>query len=406
MRTESKLTIDGEQVVVLRSRDATKPVNALLLSSGQLLTFNAGTTDKGIENSRIVRDQLARIKDRPTEAVDSATGKTVQKAFVYALTGAVTSYNILRSQNYSKLEALALLPAGGLRDVVQTAVLSGKADQYGPFLEVVQKGTVGGVLVFASNWGVSRKIPQAMPEKDLHIAQIATAFTVNGFVIGTKELLKLTGNAPKNNPVGMDQWMYKVMTEAAGIGAGVSVTMGGLDSYRAVKAGANAFSPDARKTYVKAFLYPALQYIVASYLTDGPKLTTGESSQLNDLQKSLAGVGGYVATDKLYSMIKKKPGNEFNAGQSVRWAMGSAALAQILDVYENAKSLDKLDIRKPDSAKIALEKINQLLEIPAIHIQSKIFDGGNYIRQLESDRNQIYQNFPSLKTQQKPQIKI
>jgi hypothetical protein len=117
-RTESKLTIDGEQVVVMRSRDPSQPVKALLLSSGQLLSFNAGTTDKGIENSRIVRDQLARIKDRPTEAVDPATGKTVQKAFVYALTGAVTSYNILRSQNYSKQEALALLPAGGLRDVI------------------------------------------------------------------------------------------------------------------------------------------------------------------------------------------------------------------------------------------------------------------------------------------------
>jgi hypothetical protein len=406
-QSTSKLSIDGAQVLVMRNRNSALPVKAML-SSGEVLSFNAGTSDKGIQTSRIVRDKLARLEARPSEVKDDATGKLVNKAVVYSVTGAAASYNVLRSQNYTSKQALALLPAGVGRDLIQIATSGKKLDEKNPYIEVIQKGTVGGVMVFVSNAVAGVANRQAWPKNDLHVAQIATAFTVNGFAVGTRELMKLTGNPPKDNPKGMDEWLMNVIPQAIATGVGVSVTQGGLASAQELARGASVFSPNARQTYMKAFLYPAVQYVIASYLTDGPKLTAGEKSQLEDLQKSLAGVGGYVATDKLTSMINRKPGSQFNVAQSAKWALGTAALGQILDLYNNAQSLDKLDIRKADSAKLALEKINQLLEVPAVHIQSKVFGGGAYTRQLESDRNSIYKLHPSLRPSPnaRPQIKI
>jgi hypothetical protein len=406
-KSASKLTIDGAHVIVLRMRNGLQPVTAVL-PSGEQLKFNAGTSDKGIQNSRIVRDKLARLEARPAQVKDESSGKLINKAFVYALTGGVASYNVLRSQGYSPKDALLLLPAGGARDTIQIALSGSKAGDTAPYLEVIQKGALGGVLVFGTNLAAGLVHRDAWPANGMHVAQIATAFTVNGFCVGTRELMKLTGNPPRDNPKGMDEWLMNVIPQAIATGAGVSVTQGGLVSAQELARGAGAFSPNARQTYMKAFLYPAVQYLIASYFTDGPKLGADEKNQLNDLQKSLAGVGGYVATDKLTSMIAKKPGGQFNGAQSAKWALGTAALGQVLDLYNSAQSLDKLDVRKLDSATLALEKINQLLEVPAVHIQSKVFGGGSYIRQLESDRDSIYQLHPTLRPSPnaKPQIKI
>jgi hypothetical protein len=404
-RSESKLTIDGAQVVVLRTSDASKPVQALL-PDGEVLKFNAGTTDQGIQKSRIVRDKLQRLEARPAEGKDDATATTYRKAFVYSLSGAVTSYNVLRSQGYTQAAAVALLPAGAGRDVIQVVLADSKSDQKNPYLEVIEKGAKGGLLVFGSNAVAGAVHRPAWPKADMHVSQIAAAFTVNGFIVAQRELLKAAGHAPKDKTKGIAEWLEKVLPEAIAVGLGVSVTQGVRTSIEAVRGGAGALSPTARQTYLKAFLYPALQYVIASYLTDGPNMSIGEQKQLNDLQKSLGGVGGYVATDKLTAMLNKNPGNKFNLAQSARWALGFAALGQIVEIYNDAKSLDQLDIRKPDSAKLALEKINELLEVPAIHMESKVFGGGTYVQQLERERQEIYKQHPTLRTSQRTRIKI
>jgi hypothetical protein len=338
-------------------------------------------------------------------------------AAVYSLTGAVASYNINRQTGMTRQQALALVPAGIARDVITIGLSQIPIDVKEPQLEVAIKGGIGGVLTVATNTVAGKINSNAWPGHSLNAGMVLAAFSVNGNLVGLRELQSrgYLGGKPADNPKDWGQWFKKYVPEAVAISTGVSST---ITPAVAIKQLFESKAPGGApykwgtvgKTAAATLVLPMVQYLIANAFVNSPK--DGKAAKENPLQTALknissnvANIGSMVGIDKLASLIKTTPTTgavnpKFSLGKSTGLAALTVGLAHITDVFATQESLRSKDIRKVESAREALEMIDKLRGDWYSQGKSAVY-GDGYMTYLDQMRKLIYEVHPSLKAAEK-----
>jgi hypothetical protein len=221
--TGDPLTIGTSKVLVSRKPDATR----VYLENGKVLEFAPNVTNKKIAESGITRKALGIA-----EAAKGKPGFNPAATVVYSVSGALASYKNLRASGLTHQQAILQLPAGFIRDIFNIGLselpLNSIKDAK---IEWVAKSTVGGILTLttnaASNEALKRLYPPGVLKPSLNVGIILAAGTVNGGIIGLRELQKngYLWGLPPDNPKDAKEWFHKYGLSSLAIGVGVTTAI-------------------------------------------------------------------------------------------------------------------------------------------------------------------------------------
>jgi hypothetical protein len=351
--------------------------------------------------------------NKPTTAAASGKPVRLDAAAIYSLTGAVASYNINRQTGMSRQQALALVPAGIARDLITVGLSQFPIDVKEPKLEVLTKGGIGGLLTVATNAVAGKINANAWPGHTLNGGMVLAAFTVNGNLVGLRELQSrgYLGGKPADTPKDWGQWFHKYGLEGAAISTGVSTAITPAvainEILKSKAAGGQAIKwGTVTKTGAATLVLPLVQYLIANAFVNAPK--DGKAAkpdpirtQLEQIAGNIANVGTMVGIDKLASLMKTAPpAGSVNPKFSLGKSTGSAALllgiGHIVEVFANQESLRTQNIKTVEGARQALATIDQLTADWYSQAKSAIY-GDGYMTYLNQMRGIIYEMHPSLK---------
>jgi hypothetical protein len=334
-------------------------------------------------------------------------------AAIYSVSGALASYNINKQTGMTRGQALATLPAGFARDLITIALSQFPIDVNEPKLEVAIKGGIGGVLTIATNTIAGKVKSDAWPGHSLNAGMVVAAFTVNGNLVGLRELRAngYLGGKPADNPKDWGQWFNKYAPEAVAISTGVSTAITPAVAFKEFVQNRNIGTAAAKwatvgKTGLATLILPMLQYLIANAFVNGPK--DGKAAKPNPLQTALSNVasnisnvGAMVSVDKLASMIKSAPAAgtvnpKFSLGKSTGAAALTLGVVHIVDTFAAQESLRNKSIKDIGSAREALATIDKLRGDWYSQGKSALY-GDGYMTHLDQMRKLIYEVHPSLK---------
>jgi hypothetical protein len=335
-------------------------------------------------------------------------------AAIYSVSGALASYNINRQTGMTRGQALATLPAGFARDVITIALSQFPIDVNEPKLEVAIKGGIGGVLTIATNTVAGKVTSDAWPGHPLNAGMVVAAFTVNGSLVGLRELRAngYLGGKPADNPKDWGQWFNKYAPEAAAISTGVSTAITPAVAFKEFVQNRGIGTAAAKwatvgKTGLATLILPMLQYLIANAFVNGPK--DGKAANkpsplqtaLTNVASNISNVGAMVSVDKLASMIKSTPAPgtvnpKFSLGKSTGVAALTLGVVHIVDTFAAQESLRNKSIKDIGSAREALATIDKLRGDWYSQGKSAVY-GDGYMKHLEQMRSLIYEVHPTLK---------
>lgn len=365
---------------------------------------------------------LAKSKD-PAPA--SKAGFNPAATVTYSLTGAVASYNILVSSGMSSQAALATLPAGFVRDLINIGISQVPLDVKNPLLTVAVKGSVGGVLTLATNAAAGKIHPPALPPAILNGGMALAAFTVNGAIVGLKELQSrgYVGGLPPENPANAKEWFHKYGPDSAAIGVGVFSAILPAVWLNGLKTGAPLTPAQLLKAGVMMLTMPTLQGLFSNAIVNPPKdgwldtskFPPGTVDKLKGVASALSSVGLYVAADKVWSVISSFGKPMAAAGSAAaKWSMGAsaalggwlAALGQATAVMTTGATLIGRNIDDVNQARQSLADIDKLLKHPFTYLSNPNPALNGYeateardqgIAGLKAAREQILKRYPELR---------
>jgi hypothetical protein len=191
---------------------------------------------------------------------------------VYSVLGAVSSFNINKASGLTSKEALAQLPAGFARDLINIGLSNVPLDIENPYIECIAKGATGGVLTVITNAVAGKVYAPAKPTPVMNKGMILAAFTVNGSLTAVNQMQKngMLGGVPPENPSNWFQWAHKHLFESAAIGVGVYVPMAPASIINKLRQGV----PLNRAMLLKTgwmFALPAGQNLIANIIVNPPK---------------------------------------------------------------------------------------------------------------------------------------
>jgi hypothetical protein len=327
----------------------------------------------------------------------------------YTVVGAVASFNVNLSMGMPRAKALALVPAGAGRDVIQAVLAQLPLDFENPYLEVAAKGGVGGVVTVLSNLGAKAKYgATAYPDRHIHVGQVLAAFTVNGAIIGLKDLQKqgYLGGLPPDNPQGLKQWLHKYGGESAAIGLGVGSAMttavGGKELINLARGG--KFDP--KKILVTGVLatgIPTVQNLLGRSLTTSlcPAVPAETKNQFS-LKTALTDALTYTVGSVMGKKVTSSPVTKLGTMLSFAEGLGVAVIAEQLTLVGTDYKIKQYkwdDLKKIDTAREALTDINTVLTHPGNFLMGAARTGGSeaYLEILKEYRETLYKEHPTLR---------
>ncbi len=352
---------------------------------------------------------------QPSAMPSTKPGVRWDAAAIYSVSGALASYNINRQTGMTRQQALATLPAGFARDMITIALSQFPIDVKEPKLEVAVKGGIGGVLTIATNTVAGKFYSDAWPGHPLNAGMVVAAFTVNGSVVGLRELRAngFLGGKPADNPKDWGQWFNKYAPEAAAISTGVSTAITPAVMYKEFIQGRGVGTAAAKwatvgKTGLATLVLPMVQYLIANAFANPPK--DGKAAkpdplrtELQKIATNISSLGTMVGVDKLASMMKATPtagagtvNPKFSLGKSTGYAALTMGVAHIVDVFAAQEGLRNKDIKNISSAREALGTIERLRGDWYSQGKSALYRNG-YMEHLDQMRSLIYEVHPSLK---------
>jgi hypothetical protein len=368
---------------------------------------------------------LAQAAKAPEPAPTGKASFDPAATAMYSLTGAVASYNILRSSGMSSQQALATLPAGFVRDLINIGISQLPLDTKNPLLTVALKGTAGGVLTLATNHVAGKIYAPALPEPILNRGMVLAAFTVNGAIVGLKELQArgYVGGLPPDNPKNAKEWFHKYLPDSAAIGVGVVGAMLPAVWLNGLKTGAPLTTPQLLKAGLMMLVMPTLQGLLSNAIVNPPQGRWLDTSKFPprtvDSLKAVAGalssLGLYVAADKVWSVISAFGKSPTAAGSAAaQWslrasaAMGAwtTALQQAVEVMATGATLIGRKVDNVKEARESLADIDKLLKHPFTYLSNPNPALNGYeaieardqgIAGLKAAREQILRRYPELR---------
>jgi hypothetical protein len=333
---------------------------------------------------------------------------------LYSVSGAVASYNVNVATGMSPRKALDLIPAGIARDVIQVGISQASPGNMHPMFEWAFKAGVGGTLTYLSNKGAAKYYKaDAYPERSIHAGMVAAAVTVNGSIIGLKELQKngYLGGLPPDNPKGLKQWLHKYGGESAaiGLGVGTAMTPAVFAQQLIKKSGGGVFDRGAiLRTAFLGTTLPALQNLTARALTSPicPAVPDATKNQYSPA-KTATDVGTYVAGDAIAKKVLSSPITKMGTVSSLGWGLYISAMTEgltLLGTNHNLNQYTAANLKNIDTAREALTDIHTLLTHPASGLLGVANpNGGNeaYIDSLKEFREALYQLHPTLRPSSK-----
>lgn len=279
---------------------------------------------------------LAQAEKTPGPAPAGKAGFNPAATVTYSITGAVASYNILVSSGMSPEKALATLPAGFVRDLINIGISQFPLDTKNPLLTVALKGSVGGVLTLATNHVAGKIYAPALPDPMLNRGMVLAAFTVNGAIVGLKELQArgYVGGLPPDNPKNAKEWFHKYFPDSAAIGVGVVSAMLPAVWLNGLKTGAPLTPPQLLKAGLMMLVMPTLQGLLSNAIVNPPrggwldtsKFPPGTVDSLKAVAGALSSLGLYVAADKVWSVISAFGKPTTAAGSAAaQWSLRASA---------------------------------------------------------------------------------
>lgn len=375
----------------------------------------------GYYNSPEKRQSVSPLRPCPTDStaapVKSANDPNAKKPGInarsiatYSVLSAVASYNINLATGMSAAKALALLPAGAARDIIAVALAQLPLDSIkNPYLEVAAKGSAGGVVTLLSNLAAKARYgAPAWPSRHIHVGMVLAAFTVNGLVIGLKDLQKqgYLGGLPPDNPQGFKQWFQKYGQEAAAIGGGVGIAMTSVVTVKQVLNAIAGRGFDVKKILMTLGLstaLPAIQSLTGRAATSSLCADVPAETQNGfNLKTMLVDALNYMGASAMVNKVQGQPITKAGLGKSFGTGLGLAVIAEQLKMVGADYTLKQYtheSLKNIDTAREALTDISTLLTHPGRFLLGANRSGGNeaYIEALKEYQTMLYKLHPTLK---------
>jgi hypothetical protein len=286
-------------------------------------------------------------------------------SMVYATTGAVVAYNLLISAGMTSQQALQKIPGSFVRSFITASIAQAPTGIKDPYLQVLYKGTVGGVLTAGTNWVAGKVNPGAALPDTLNKGMVVAAFTTAGAVVGLNELQKrgFLGGPPPANPKDWDQWFHKYVSQSMAISAGLSPPVVIATVLHQMRSGVQPTPAGIAKNVLITAGLPFFQNLLANSIVNPP-----------GGREPPAAVG--FAVNTLFGMLFDRAAGALGpalggsstwlgaAGSGVVVAAAAEGMAEGINVLSQFGSMSSKNIHDVDQARQALKEIDNLLGHP------------------------------------------
>ena len=347
-----------------------------------LSQLSSGKVDSLADLKNLQAEQRAALETRLDQEVQKASGGSLKSyrelldkaskshnpggpgydpgaSMVYATTGAVVAYNLLMSAGLTSQQALQKIPGSFVRSFITASIAQAPTGIKDPYLQVLYKGGVGGVLTAGTNWVAGKVNPGAALPDTLNKGMVVAAFTTAGAVVGLNELQKrgFLGGPPPANPKDWDQWFHKYVSQSAAISAGLTPPVVIATVLHQMRSGVQPTPAGIAKNVLITAGLPFFQNLLANSIVNPP-----------GGREPPAAVG--FAVNTLFGMLFDRAAGALGIGGSSTWLGAArsgnvvAAAVEGINVLSQFGSMSSKNIYDINQARQALEEIDNLLGHP------------------------------------------